>query len=166
VTGLYEIVPIGAEGDLKLGTVDPPRYGKTPAAQQGGAEGAGSGAGSRAAGSANLAGEGRSPGGDELLYVKLRYKDPDGETSRLLEHPVGAAAGAPSEDFRFAAAVAEFGLLLRDSEFKGTSSFDDVIEAAGRATGRDDAGYRAEFVRLAAGARTLAAQKVAANAGN
>jgi Ca-activated chloride channel homolog len=63
--------------------------------------------------------------------VKLRYKEPDGETSRLLERPVrddGATgfAGA-SEDFKFAAAVASFGMVLRDSPHKGEATFDSVL---------------------------------------
>ena len=59
-------------------------------------------------------------------------------------------------DFRFAAAVAEFGMLLRDSEFKQKSSFDQAISIAKAAKGKDDDGYRSEFVRLAESAKLLA----------
>ena len=59
----------------------------------------------------------------ELLTVRLRYKDPQGSTSRLLEEPVrDRSGGAASEDMRFASAVAEFALLLRDSEHRGQAS--------------------------------------------
>jgi Ca-activated chloride channel family protein len=53
-----------------------------------------------------------------------------------------------SDDFRFAAAVAEFGLLLRDSPFKADGTYAQVLELAKGSQGQDDAGYRAEFIRL------------------
>ena len=89
---------------------------------------------------------------DELLTVKLRYKEPQGETSRKLEYPVKAAeitrTEGASEDFRFASAVAEFALLLEDSPFKGKASYDTVLARARDAKGTDEAGLRAEFIRL------------------
>ena len=63
---------------------------------------------------------------------------------------------APSVNFRFAAAVAEFGLLLRKSEFKQQASFDQTLELARSAMGKDAEGYRAEFLQLLKSARTLA----------
>lgn len=144
VTALYELVPVGVDDAVKTGTIDPLRYGNGPAVD--------------AAKPDAIA----AARGNELLFVKLRYKDPDGETSRLIEHPVKDSASAPSEDLRFAAAVAEFGLLLRDSKHKGSASFEDVKATAMRASGRDREGYRAEFARLVDIARTLSAQKVAA----
>ena len=90
---------------------------------------------------------------DELLTVKLRWKAPDGDVSRLEEMPVRAEAitreGGSSEDFRFASAVAEYALLLEDSKFKGEASFRSVIERAKAAKGADASGDRAEFIRLA-----------------
>ncbi|HVZ38187.1 MAG TPA: von Willebrand factor type A domain-containing protein [Candidatus Kapabacteria bacterium] len=89
--------------------------------------------------------------GGELLDIRLRYKRPDDTTSRLLEHPVTDAIVQPasvSDNFRFASAVAEFGLLLRDSKYKGTASLDHVLAAARRAAGDDIFGYRAGFVDL------------------
>ncbi|MBM3297174.1 MAG: DUF3520 domain-containing protein [Candidatus Aminicenantes bacterium] len=87
----------------------------------------------------------------ELLTVKLRYKEPDGDTSRLISRTVvdsGLSPEKTSDDFRFAAAVAQAGLLLRDSEFKGQASIDDVLDLARGAKGKDKEGYRAEFIQL------------------
>jgi len=84
--------------------------------------------------------------------VKIRYKDPDGETSRLLSQPVPDNENRfelASDDMQFAASVAEMGLLLRDSEFKANASFDHVLRVARKAQGRDAAGYRGDFIRLA-----------------
>jgi Ca-activated chloride channel family protein len=94
--------------------------------------------------------------GTELLFVKVRYKQPDGDQSRLLTQPVLAGTGAaPSTDFRFQAAVAEFGLLLRNSEFKGKADLARVIATAREARGADPEGYRAEFVRIAEAVRGI-----------
>ncbi|QMU30834.1 vWA domain-containing protein [Adhaeribacter radiodurans] len=85
----------------------------------------------------------------ELLTLKLRYKAPDGNTSKLLEKIVNTdVTTKPSENFRFAAAVAEFGMLLRDSEHKGQATYANVLSLAEGAKGQDPEGYRAEFVRL------------------
>ena len=95
-------------------------------------------------------GQSTSAAGPELLFVKVRYKQPDGDQSRLISQPVLAQAGqAPSVDFQFQAAVAEFGLLLRNSDFRGKADLGHVIAAAREARGNDADGYRAEFVRLA-----------------
>ncbi len=92
---------------------------------------------------------------DELLYVKVRYKDPDGATSKLLAQPVADRVGAPSADFRFAAAVAAFGMLLRDSRHAGDYALDDVVSLAEGALGSDTRGYRGEFIRLVEAVRDL-----------
>ncbi|RDC65806.1 vWA domain-containing protein [Adhaeribacter pallidiroseus] len=85
----------------------------------------------------------------ELLTLKLRYKTPTGNTSKLLEHVVTPTPTAnPSENLRFAAAVAEFGMLLRASEHKGQATYAGVLHLAENAKGTDAEGYRAEFVRL------------------
>ena len=86
-------------------------------------------------------------GGDEAMTVKIRYKQPDGGTSTLLTTPVKNAATSTPE-LGFASAVAEFGMLLRDSEHKGSSTFADVRERASRFKGNDPFGHRAEFIRL------------------
>jgi Ca-activated chloride channel family protein len=93
---------------------------------------------------------------DEWLTVKMRYKHPDGEASRELARALtGAGTARGSEDFRFAAAVAEFGLLLRDSPYKGGANFDAVIERAAGASTFDPNGHRAEFVELVRRAKGL-----------
>ncbi len=137
VTALYEIVPVGAENPA--GTVDELKYQQRQA---------------RPDAAAN----------PELLTVKLRYKQPDGDTSRLLATTLtdgGTPLAASSESFRFAASVAEFGLLLRDSAHKGRASFENAKMLAEGARGEDAHGYRTEFVRLIAAADALTRAEVA-----
>ena len=138
VTALYEVVPAGLPVPR---SVDPLRY--QPAAEP------------RPPVEAPPA-EGL-PGAfeDELLYVKVRYKDPDGAESRLLAHAVADRARSPSPSFRFAAAVAGFGMLLRDSPHSGGLTPDEVIELAERGRGDDPRGYRGEFIRLVEAVRDL-----------
>ncbi len=95
----------------------------------------------------------------ELMTVKFRYKKPDGNTSKLIEHPVQdnpCNISRSSENLRFASAVAEFGMLLRQSEFKQNSSFSSVISLARESLGRDTEGYRREFLQLVQKAGRLA----------
>jgi Ca-activated chloride channel family protein len=92
----------------------------------------------------------------ELLTLRLRYKDPHGTTSRLLETPViDRGRAEASQDMRFASAVGEFALLLRDSEHKGRASYEQVLALARGARGADPEGYRAEFIGMVETARTL-----------
>ena len=138
VTALYEIVPVGVENPAA--TVDELKY-----------------QAHRVRGDAAT--------NPELLTVKLRYKRPDGDTSRLLATTLtdgGTPLAASSESFRFAASVAEFGLLLRDSAHKGRASFENAKMLAEGALGTDAHGYRAEFVRLIDAADTLTREEVAA----
>ena len=127
VTALYEVVPVGIKTDVNIRMPDSLRYQRRTV-------------------------QSTSAAGPELLFVKVRYKQPDGDQSRLISQPVLASAAAsppPSVDFQFQAAVAEFGLLLRNSDFKGKADLGHVIAAAREARGQDPDGYRAEFVRLA-----------------
>ena len=122
VTALYEIVPVGSENPL----VDKLKY-QAPAA------------GSSATTAA------------EILTVKLRYKEPQGNSSKLLAQALGGAPTSieqASPDFRFAAAVAQFGMLLRQSEQRGTATWAATERLANGARGTDADGYRAELVRL------------------
>ena len=91
----------------------------------------------------------------EMLYVKVRYKDPGGSKSKLLERAVADRSATPSTDFRFAAAVAGFGMLLRDSEHAGILTLDDVVTLAEEGKGDDPRGYRGEFIRLVEATRDL-----------
>jgi Ca-activated chloride channel family protein len=126
VTALYEIVPTDSQGGVAGASVDPLKYQEqsdlTAAADSG-----------------------------EWLNVKLRYKAPDGEESQLVS---AALAGQPgsirtaSENARFSTAVALFGMLLRDSEFKGAGSYTLVADLARNAVGRDEYGERKEFLEL------------------
>lgn len=88
---------------------------------------------------------------DELALVKVRYQPPEGGRSRLLTTLVrdrGVQFGDASEDLRFAAAVAGFGMILRDSPHRGDLGLDEIAEIADDARGRDRHGYRREFVGL------------------
>ena len=87
----------------------------------------------------------------EYLTIKIRYKKPDGNTSMLLEKPVRGyinELGDASDNLRFAAAVSEFGMILRDSEFKGNSTLEGAARLANSGRGEDEDGYRAELIRL------------------
>jgi Ca-activated chloride channel family protein len=98
---------------------------------------------------------------DELLHVAMRYKDPDGDRSRLVTHPVSARRGYASESMRFASAVAGFGMLLRESPHSGSLSWQQVVDLARNSRGDDRDGYRADFIRLAELASELS-QRIAA----
>ena len=105
-----------------------------------------------------LTGAARSSG--ELMQVRLRYKQPDADTSRLLTRAVSAApssrdADARSENFAFSAAVAGFGMLLRDSEYKGGFTTGQVLALARAGQGADPYGDRAEFIQLVERFRTM-----------
>lgn len=104
---------------------------------------------------------------DEILTVRIRYKEPDGDTSKLIELPVTEEAYVPfaqaSDDVRFASALAAFGQTLKDSKFKGNITMDEVIKIAKAAKGVDDNGDRAEFVKIADIANMLLAQGKAAS---
>ena len=136
VTALYEIIPAGSSEEIP--GVQPLKYqatAVTPAA-----------------------------GSEELMTVKLRYKAPDADQSRLLSHVVVDAhtpLDRTSDDFRFATAVAELGLLLRDSPHKGAASHSELLRRAAGALGRDEGGLRSGFLALAGGAASRQAQALA-----
>ncbi len=133
VTALYEIIPIGVKDDFSK-SVDPLKY-QTPASRT-------------MVGNTN-----------EIMTVKLRYKKPDSDVSRLILHTITGKAASlenASDNFRFSAAVAEFGMLLRRSEYKQQSSYQQVLELANGARQQDENGYRAEFAQLVNAAQSLA----------
>ncbi len=137
VTALYEIVPPGVATSTQ---VDALKYQAAP--------GAGAQQGTEAQQAERAAQLIESP---ELLTVKLRFKEPEGATSKLLERPVtdaGRSLEQADEDLRFAAAAAGFGMLLRGSGHAGEASFGSVLALAEGARGDDADGYRGEFVRL------------------
>ncbi len=124
VTALYEIV--AGPADPADAAIDPLRY-----------------QGARA----------DAPSSTELMNVKLRYKAPDGDISQRIEVAVADRSEeleATSDNFRFSAAVAGFGMLLRDSPDRGAITFAQVAALADRARGADRHGYRSEFLELVA----------------
>ncbi|MDH3710677.1 MAG: von Willebrand factor type A domain-containing protein [Cyclobacteriaceae bacterium] len=95
----------------------------------------------------------------DLMTLKLRYKQPKGTRSQLIVHEVPTNVtkwGKTSDNFRWSAAVAGFGMLLRDSEFKGNANYHLVEQWARSAQGEDREGYRAEFIRLIQSGELLA----------
>jgi Ca-activated chloride channel family protein len=95
---------------------------------------------------------------EEMLTVKIRYQDPAGGVSRKLEFPLsdsGQDFAAASQDFKFAAAVAAVGMVLRESPQRGTSTLDWVETWARDGIGDDSGGHRHEFLDLVARARAL-----------
>jgi len=126
VTALYELIPTGS--DEKLPSIDPLKYQTSRSAEYQEKDFSG-----------------------EYLTIKLRYKKPDGNTSKLLEKAVRGRIGDiedASENLRFAAAVSEFGMILRDSEFKGNATLAGAAHLAQSARGNDEDGYRSEMIRL------------------
>jgi len=126
VTALYEVVPVGAPLEENPAPQDPLRY-----RQEG-----------QPAGAAFSG---------ELLFLKLRYKLPESETSNLITAPVtnaGLKWHEATQDFRFAAAVAGFGMLLRNSRHIGDLTYSQILDLAAESRGEDPSGYRAEFMRL------------------
>lgn len=124
VTALYELIPSGS--DEKLPSIDPLKYQRSDFNPE------------------------RS-NNNEFLTIKLRYKKPDDATSMLFEQPVKGPVReiySSSENLRFAAAVTEFGMILRASEFKGNATLNSAVSLASSARGEDEEGYRAEFIRL------------------
>ena len=128
VTALYEVVPRGVNVNGING--EPMRYQPgAPAAQQ----------------------PRNGIGANEMLDLRIRYKEPEGTESKLIELPLvdrGASFANASSDFRFAAAIAGFGLVLRDSVYKGSATLDWVLATAQNSRGVDKNGYRDEFIRL------------------
>jgi Ca-activated chloride channel family protein len=136
VTALYEIVPPGE--DVNGGGVDPLKYQRPanppPAAMV-------------------------TVPSNELMTVKVRYKRPDGDSSTLVTVPVVNRTSTTARHAGFAAAVAQFGMLLRGSEFKGDATWSDAVKLATEHRGEDPDGYRAEFVRLVELAAALDRQR-------
>jgi Ca-activated chloride channel family protein len=131
VTALYEIIPAGVKSDIPLPKVDPLKYQQNQA---------------------------NDNGRNELMQVKLRYKEPNQTTSQLLAVPLvdrGQKLENASTNLKFSAAVAAFGMVLRDSQYKGTANFDDVLKLSSQSQGTDLDGYRAEFIRLVQKSKTL-----------
>jgi Ca-activated chloride channel family protein len=134
VTALYEIIPVGVKSEF-LKNVDSLRYQVNPS-------------------SLSL-----NKFDGEILTIKFRYKTPSGSVSKLIETSVynnQLQADKVSDNFRLASAVAEFGMLLRNSTFKANASYENVLKMAQWKKGTDKEGYRAEFLDLVNKARSIA----------
>jgi Ca-activated chloride channel family protein len=139
VTALYEVVPIGQKYENP--GIDPLKYQETVKPSE-------------------------MANSNELMTVKLRYKEPTQNESKLVSVSLAdskANLAAASENFKFASSVAAFGMLLRDSRYKADASYNKVLELARASTGADPQGYRAEFIQLVETARTLSSQRAARN---
>jgi Ca-activated chloride channel homolog len=133
VTAIYEIIPVGAKNVFSA-SVDSLKYQRKT----------------------NPVLQNKS---NEMMTIKFRYKNPDGDKSKLIQHVVTdreLPLVETSVNFRFVSAVAQFGMLLRNSAFKQQSSYENVWSLAKNALGPDQEGYRAEFLQLARGAGRLA----------
>ena len=136
VTALYEIIPANGQEDGPRAKVDDLKYQKPAPKPK----------------------REISDDNPELLTLKLRYKKPDGNTSKLSETTVadsGKGFSQASSDFKFASAVAGFGMILKNSEHKGEWTFKSVLDVAEKSKGDDKEGYRAEFINLVKKAKGL-----------
>ena len=131
VTALYEIIPVGVKSQF---IVDELKYQKT-----------------------KITDDAKST--SELMTVKLRYKKPDGDKSQLIVKTINdtnQSIDKTSDNFRWSAAVAAFGMQLRESDFRGDLNYDDIYSLAKSARGKDEEGYRAEFIRMVESCKLLA----------
>jgi len=119
VTALYELIP--TDSDEEVSNVDELKYQQSEVVPS-----------------------------DEIATIKLRYKKPDEDESNLLSYTVEQQdiQDTPCSNLKFASTVAEFGLLLRDSKYKGSASYDSLLERAKECLNNDETGYRREFINL------------------
>ena len=130
VTALYEIIPAGSDESMK--SIDPLKYQSNR-------------------GDEKAVAQVKADPKAELMTIKLRYKQPDGNKSTKVEIPVKGKVldlDDTSDNFRFSASIAEFGLILRNSQYKEDASMEEVIAMAKSARGEDEEGYRSEFLKL------------------
>jgi Ca-activated chloride channel homolog len=135
VTALYEIIPVGVKSEFF--NIDDLKYSTTtinPSAKA----------------------------SNELMTIKLRYKKPNEEQSKLIDHPLvdsNTELANTSENFRWSASVAAFGMLLRESEFANGFTYDQILSMAQSARGRDEEGYRVEFINMVKSVGLVSARK-------
>lgn len=124
VTALYEIIPVGVESEFSK--IDDLKYQKNKV-------------------------DASASSSKEIMTVKFRYKKPDGDVSKLIVHPLldeNVALNKTSENFKWSAAVAGFGMLLRESEYIKDFQYEDVLQLAQNSKGKDVDGYRIEFINM------------------
>ena len=147
VTALYEIVPVGVQSNVAP-NIDPLKYQQREIEYPDVTNGHGEVAIPLYKNLNNY---------PDLLTVKMRYKAPDGDVSEKIEVAViDSGRNNPSTDYAFAASVAMFGQLVRNSDFKGTATYDEVIALAKQGWNNDEHGYRREFVRLVESVKGMA----------
>ena len=135
VTALYEIIPVGVKSEFF--NIDALKYSTTtvnPSAET----------------------------SNELMTIKLRYKNPNEEQSKLIVHPLtdsNTELAKTSENFRWSASVAAFGMLLRESEFVNGFTYDQILSMAQSARGSDEEGYRVEFINMVKSVGLVSARK-------
>lgn len=135
VTALYEIIPANSKETI-TGSVDELRYQKPSATNV------------------------ELKNSNEIAMIKLRYKQPNGNTSKLLVHYLSQVNSSTSENFQFSAAVAGFGMLLSESKYSNGMTYNDIVEWANNSKGIDSEGYRSEFIQLVKMADLLADKTV------
>lgn len=136
VTAIYEIIPAGS--DEAINSIDPLKYQSTPP---------------------YVKPESIS---DEVMTIKFRYKEPKDATSKLMTHIVHDkknSFSSASKNCKFSCSVAQFGMLLRDSKFKGNSNYKNIIALAKQSKGSDEDGYRAEFIKMVETSELLDSKK-------
>ena len=124
VTALYELIPTDVKNSY-IGVVDKLKYQKNQNTS--------------------------SASSDELLTIKLRYKQPDATISQKIERAIldqSVPISQTSDNYRFAAAVAEFGLLLRNSKYQSQATYQQAISMAKQSKGKDSNGYRTELIKM------------------
>lgn len=130
ITALYEVIPAGVNSDVELPDIDPLKFQKPTAANR----------------------------SSDLMHLKLRYKQPTGSKSQLISTAIAdqnrSIQGA-SDNLKFSAAVAMYGMVLRDSDYKGEATLNQVLDLAEQAKGKDPQGYRTAFMQLVERSQTL-----------
>jgi Ca-activated chloride channel family protein len=124
VTALYEIIPVGVESEFFK--IDDLKYQNTKV-------------------------EPSASNSKELMTIKFRYKKPHEDVSKLIVHSLNESSlqlSKTSENFRWSASVAAFGMLLRDSEYIKNFTYDEVVQMAQGSKGEDKEGYRTEFINI------------------
>ncbi|BDM78130.1 vWA domain-containing protein [Acaryochloris marina] len=130
ITALYEVIPTGVKSDVELPDIDPLKFQKPTA----------------------------SSNSSDLMNLKLRYKQPTGSKSQLISTAIAdknRSIQSATDNLKFSAAVAMYGMVLRDSDYKGKATFNQVLDLADQAKGKDPQGYRMAFMQLVERSQTL-----------
>ncbi|WP_299486701.1 VWA domain-containing protein [Acaryochloris sp. IP29b_bin.137] len=130
ITALYEVIPTGVNSEVELPNIDPLKFQKPTA----------------------------SNNSSDLMNLKLRYKPPTGNKSQLISTAIAdgnRSIQSATDNLKFSAAVAMYGMILRNSDYKGEATFTQVLALAEQAKGKDPQGYRTAFMQLVERSQTL-----------